>query len=183
MQLVVHHRPRRLHVRHVEDTRVRSAGKADAEDLTHFRMRSVATREIGRFTELFITVRARQPSADAIGRLLEIDQPDRTLDPHAGTLEVLDQEPFLSILWADHHVGEEAAPLAHLPDRDVCDLAAAHPEVDCREPQSLLEERFGQTHLAIELERTRVNDQRARRRPGLGRDVDDAYPDARSGQP
>ena len=61
--------------------------------------------------------------------------------------------------------------------------AAAHPEVDCREPQSLLEERFGKTHLAIELERTRVNDQRARRRPGLGRDVDDAYPDARSGQP
>ena len=56
VQLVIHHRPACLDVRHVEHVRVGSAGKIRAEDLAHFRVRAVAAGNIRGFTRSFAAI-------------------------------------------------------------------------------------------------------------------------------
>ena len=73
VQLVVDHRPARHHVRDEEDVRIGPAGKADAQDLTHPRMGSVAAREIGRLTGFFFATSVLDPNPDAVRRLRKVD--------------------------------------------------------------------------------------------------------------
>jgi hypothetical protein len=62
-------------------------------------------------------------------------------------------------------------------------LAGADPQVHRGKAQPVLEQRFAQAHLVVELERPGVYDEGARRRPRLGRGVHDPDPDAQAHKP
>ena len=60
---------------------------------------------------------------------------------------------------------------------------AGHPEIRGHGLTSLLNHRISEANLVVELERSRLNSQRARCRSWLGRLVDDPHPHAQPRQP
>src|SRR5262249_14211874 len=68
-------------------------------------------------------------------------------------------------------VGRE--PLADAVERDARHVRSARPKVDRRRFVRAFEELVSEIDLTIQLERPRLDRQRARGRPGLGRLVDD----------
>ena len=62
-------------------------------------------------------------------------------------------------------------------------MFATHPQVDGGKSQTILDDRAGKSRLPVKLQRARMHDQRARRRPGLGLLVDDAHANAEPREP
>ena len=175
VELVVHHRARGLQVGDVEDALVRPAREAGADHVPHRRTGAVAAREVRGLVLPDGAARVLEPRLHPAAVLGEIDEGHRPLDLDAGPPEVLDQEPLVAVLRADEHEGERAQAPSHVPEHGAGHLAAADPHVHGREGKALGQERVGQSHLPIELERARVHDQGARRRARLRRGVDDAH--------
>ena len=178
MQLAVHQRPARLDVSDVEEVLVGAAGETDAEFLAHGGARAVAASE-----EHGVACRPLQIRHDAIAFFPEVDQFALAVDVHVELCETLDQEPLVFVLRVDEAVRIRALALAECAELDVRHLLRPGPEIRPRKLEAGLDHLAGETELAIELQRPRLDRQSAGGRPGLGRPVDDADPDAQPGEP
>ena len=87
------------------------------------------------------------------------------------------------VLWVDEPVWIGAPAHAQLAELDVRRLPGSGPEVRCGEHQPGFDDLIGEAELAVELQRARLQRQRARSGAGLGSLIDDAEPDAEPGEP
>src|SRR5439155_25518787 len=178
VQLAVHQRPARLDVGDVEKVLIGAARITDAELLAHGRARAVAAGE-----ECGLARRSSQMRHDTAARFLEIEQLSLSLDAHVQLFEPLDEEALVLVLRVDEPVWIGAPAQAQLAELDVRGLPGSGPEVRCGEHQPGFDDLIGEAELAIELQRARLQRQRARSGAGLGSLIDDAGPDAEPGEP
>jgi hypothetical protein len=174
VQLVIHHGSARLHVGHVENVRISAAGEAGVEPCAYGGMRAVASGKKGRLALLLACVAVHEMGDDPITALVESAQFARSLDAHACGRKPLDQQTLVLILRKDQHVRKCRRTLAERAKIDMRDLLPGHPQVDRCETDRGVDDGVGDAELPVELERARMNDERARRRSRLGGLVHDA---------
>ena len=87
------------------------------------------------------------------------------------------------VLRKDQHVRKRADASAHVAEHGVRHRLAGRPEIDGAHRPSSRDDRVCEADLAVQLERARLHGQRARRRPGLRRLVDDPHAHAQPRQP
>ena len=173
VQLVVREPAAKIDIGHVEDPLVGASRKADVEHLAHLGASPIAAGKVESFAFFFYAARSLQTSDHVIALLLEADELSEALDLDPLPTKVLDQKLFVLILGEDQQVREGAQSLAYVAEVGTSCRLAAHPDVDGRELEAAVDDLVRKTDLAIELERTRVHRERARRGPRLGRLVDD----------
>ena len=174
VQLAVHHRAARLDVGDVEQVRVRAAGKADRSAA---RATWSARRRIRQGRRPRTSLRAVRHAS--VWREHRRDRPrSRTalsrFDLDAGLAQPIDQQPLVLVLRIDHDVRKWAETCS-----DVAESACAR--LLCRATQRLTRGQLPSTSHDLvrepiclyELERPRVDGERARRRSRLGGLVDD----------
>ena len=138
---------------------VSAAREADAQDIAHRGMGSVAPGEIRRFARLLGPVRPPQAGPHALAVILEAEELGPALDLDPRLAQPVDQEPLVLVLREDHQVRERTQALPHRAEADTGGFPAPHPQVCGRELQSLIDHRLGQADLPVELERPRVDHQ------------------------
>src|SRR5207249_10098622 len=105
------------------------------------------------------------------------------LDVNIQLFEAGDQEALVLVLRVDEPVRKGAPARAQAAEVEVRGSSASGPEICCGEHQARFDHFVGDTELAVELQRPRLNRQRTRSGPWFGRFVDDADPDAEPGEP
>ena len=111
----------------------------------------------------------------ASSKLYELRSP---FDLHAGLAQALDQQALVFVLRKDERVRKWAEPGAHFAQHGMGGALAGNPEICGDRFPPALNHRIREPDLAVELERPRLNSQRARRCPWLCRLVDDPHPHA-----
>ena len=105
------------------------------------------------------------------------------LDLHAGLAQALNQQPLVFVLRKDERVGKWAEPCAHFAQHGMGRALAGNPEIRGDRLPPTLNHRIREPDLAVELERSRLNSQRARRRSWLCCLINNPYPYAQPRQP
>ena len=145
---------------------------------------SSARRRIRRDSSLRSALRLR-PHARAVrvtpsARCSKLDELRLPLHLHAERAEVLDEQLLVRVLRIDQRKWERARAAPDVHDRSARRAPAAHPEIHRRHLDAGVHHRACEAELLVELERARLHRERARRRSGLRRLVDDADCDRRT---
>ena len=136
-------------------------GKPIASRLAHRGMRAVAAGDVGRLARLGGAIRKSQTREQMTRPFLEAQELRFALDLHSGFGQSIDQQPLMLVLRIDQGVGERADPGAHRAQYAVRHLLARHPEIHRGHAPSAVDHRIGKTDLAIQLERARLDGERA----------------------
>ena len=110
VQFKVDRRAACLDIGDVEQPRIGSAGKADAERLAYGRARTVAASKIGRFAGFFCSVRPPEHRLDTVGVLIETDQLRLALHFDAQGVEPFDQQSLVGVLRENQCEGKGVSP-------------------------------------------------------------------------
>ena len=183
MQLMIHHRSGSFGVRDIKEPRVGSAGKTEAQQLAHVRARTVAAGEVRGFTRVLAAVRILQTRDDTVAAVFESHELKGSLNFNAELTQTFDQQALVLVLRKNDHVGKRADAGAHIAEVHARGVTPLGPEIDGGKPQSALDDRVGEADLPVELECSRMHNERARRRAGLGNFIDDAHANAASRKP
>ena len=158
--------PRMRDVGDVEDALVGAAGEPDAEQLAHARVGAVAAgdvggaqRRLGAAGVAHAQRHARRPRA----RSRRSSVARSTSTPMRASAAA--SRRSCSSCGRMTHVRVRRQPAPDVVEHDAPGVAPARPQVDGRERQAARDDLGGDPELAVELERARVDDQRARRRP------------------
>ena len=175
VQLAVDGRAVRFDVRDVEQMPVRAAGEPCTEPCAYRRMRAVAAREIPGAACFLAAVGVQEPREDVVAPIVETVERAGTLDRNADGRKTLAQQALVLVLREDQHERERRRTRAECAELDVRDAPAADPQVRRVEADRCFDHGVRDAELAIELERARMHDERARRRCRGGSLVDEAH--------
>lgn len=146
-------------------------------------MRAVTAGEIRRFAGFLSAVGHSKTRDDTVAALVERNELHRSLDCNAEAAQTLDQQPLVLVLRKNDHVRKRADADSNSAEVDVSNLPTFSPQIDGGELESALNDSVGKTDLSIELERSRVDDERTRCRAGLGHFINDAHTNPQSREP
>src|SRR5271170_3849174 len=162
---------------------VYTAGKADLQHLADRGMGSIAAGDIDSLARLLLSIWPFDISDDATRGILELYELGAAFDLHAGLAQALHQQALVFVLRKDERVRKWAESCAHFAEYGMSRSLAGHPEIRGHRFPPALNYRISEADLVVELERSRLHSQRARRRSWLGRLVDDPHPYAQPRQP
>ena len=183
MQLMIHHRSGSFGVRDIKEPRVGFAGKTEAQQLAHVRARTVAAGEVRGFTRVLAAVRILQTRDDTVAAVFESHELKGSLNFNAELTQTFDQQALVLVLRKNDHVGKRADAGAHIAEVHARGVTPLGPEIGGGKPQSALDDRVGEADLPVELERSRMHNERARRGAGLGDLIENADAYAAVGEP
>jgi hypothetical protein len=172
-----------FHVGDIEDVLVRAAGEADRQCLAHRGMRAVAAGNIACLAGLGHSIRTTQACEHMARFLLQAQESRFALDLDPGVRQSIDQQPFVLVLRVDQRIGKWTDPGAHGAQYGMRHLLAGDPKIHREHGSPAIDHGVGETDLPIQLERTRLDGQCARRRSGFRGLVDDPHVDAQPRQP
>ena len=161
VQVAVECRARARHVGDVEGLRVGPAGKARPHGFSDFRPRAVAAGDESRLRRAFGAVGSAQPRADVIAVVGVAEKFGRTFHLHPEALQAFDQQPFVLVLREDveETIGRQVRN--DLFERHPRRLPTAEPQPKARDGITLRHDGVGEIELLIELQRSRMDGQRA----------------------
>jgi hypothetical protein len=99
----------------------------------------------------------------------------RALHLYAHLAQALDQQAFVFVLGKNNGESKRSQSLSQILDRYAGRPGVFHPQVQSRYVMAAFHDRLSESNLLVELERSRLNRQCPRRRPGLSDFVDDPY--------
>jgi hypothetical protein len=85
------------------------------------------------------------------------------------------EQAFVLVLRKDKRIGVRTDARAHIPQHETRDLPTRDPEVRCRDFTTARDDDIREPDLPVELERARLNRDRARRCGRLRRLIDNAH--------
>ena len=179
----IHGRSAAFHVGDVKKVSVRSARESDPQPLADRRMRAIASGNVAGFALFRCIAWLFQPSDDTAVRNLEAQEFGLALDLHSSLRQAIDQQTFVLVLRINQRVRKRTQPRAHVAEDGACRRFSGHPQVYGRHLSPALDDRFGETDLLIQLERSCLHGKRARRGPRFRGLVDDPYARAQPPQP
>src|SRR5947207_1437866 len=145
-------------------------------------MCAIAARNVQRAARFGRAVRALEHRMHAVVVVCERQQLRRTFDLHAELGEAIDEQPFVLVLREREYIRKGTQPASHVTKGNATNLLAREPQVCRDELEPALHDRVGESHLAIDLERARLDRNRARRRAGLRGLVHNAHAHAQAGE-
>ena len=161
VKLVIDDRSARFCIGNVKHMGVSPARERASEHFAHFRMRAVATGDVRSFAGCFAAVGHLQPRDDTVAAIVEMDKLDGPLDFDAGLAQPIGQQSLVLILRKNEHVRKRADASAHRAEHNVRNLPALDPQIDGCKLEAALDDAGGKSDLPIELERPRMDDERA----------------------
>ena len=124
-------------------------------------MRAVAAGDVRRLTRFGRAIRPldRASTRPAVSSNATSSVSRSTSTP--ASAQPIDQQPFVFVLRKDQHVGKRTDAVAHVAELGACHVPAGRPEIDCASFAVRGDDRVSEADLAVQLERPRVDGQRA----------------------
>ena len=167
LQLAVHRRSPRCHVRDIKEVSVCAARESNLQRLAHDGVRAIAFADEGGLASFHGSVRPFQTREHTTGRLLEAEERRRALDVDAGLGQTVDQQTFVLVLRKDQRVGNGLRPAPMSPKTARATFLPATQSFAAAAFNPLFDDGVSEADLVIELQRPCLHGDGARRRPRL----------------